>query len=165
MGAPPLAFTLLPATLAVCRLESGAPVPGWALTGPFVSITRTADELSVICPETAVPAGVDAAWFTPVTAPCLRRDWGVPGDAPLAGIVARMKPERGHRTLLRAFTRVLSACPEAWLVLVGRGEDEAALRALAAQLSPRIVFGGYLRGPGLVEPAKLGQSRNKYGVP
>jgi glycosyltransferase involved in cell wall biosynthesis len=62
-----------------------------------------------------------------------------------------MKPERGHRTLLRAFARALAVCPEAWLVLVGRGDDEAALRALAAQLSPRIVFGGYLRGPGLVE--------------
>jgi glycosyltransferase involved in cell wall biosynthesis len=99
----------------------------------------------------AIPAGVDAAWFTPGSAPRLRRDWGVPEDAPLAGIVARMKPERGHRTLLRAFAHALDACPEAWLVLVGRGEDEAALRALAAQLSPRIVFGGYLRGPGLVE--------------
>ena len=99
----------------------------------------------------AIPAGVDAAWFTPGSAPRLRREWGVPEDAPLAGIVARMKPERGHRTLLRAFARALSASPEAWLVLVGRGEDEGPLRALAGQLSPRIVFGGYLRGPGLVE--------------
>ena len=61
MGAPPLAFTLLPTTLAVCRLESGVPVPAWALSGPFVSITRTADELSVVCPEAAVPAGVVTA--------------------------------------------------------------------------------------------------------
>jgi len=98
-----------------------------------------------------IPAGVDSAYFTSGNAPRLRRDWGVPVDAPLAGIVARMKPERGHRMLLRAFRRALSACPEAWLVLVGRGEDEAALRALAGQLTPRIVFGGYLRGPGLVE--------------
>jgi len=99
----------------------------------------------------AIPAGVDAAWFIPGTAPRLRREWGVPEDAPLAGIVARMKPERGHRTLLGAFARALATCPDAWLVLVGRGEDEAALRALAGQLSSRIVFGGYLRGPGLVE--------------
>jgi glycosyltransferase involved in cell wall biosynthesis len=99
----------------------------------------------------AIPAGVDTAWFSPGTAPHLRREWGVPEEAPLAGIVARMKPERGHRTLLRAFARALSACPDAWLVLIGRGEDEAALRALAGQLSARIVFGGYLRGPGLVE--------------
>jgi L-malate glycosyltransferase len=99
----------------------------------------------------AIPAGVSSVWFTPGTAPQLRRDWGVPEDAPLAGIVARMKPERAHRTLLAAFARALPSCPDAWLVLVGRGEDEEALRALARKLSPRIVFGGYWRGPGLVE--------------
>jgi len=99
----------------------------------------------------AIPAGVDAAWFTPGTASHLRREWGVPEEAPVAGIVARMKPERGQRALLRAFQRALASCPDAWLVLVGRGEDEAALRVLAGQLSPRIVFGGYLRGPGLVD--------------
>jgi uncharacterized protein len=61
VSAPPLSFTLLPAPVAVCRLASGAVVPDWALTGPFVSITRTADELSVICPEPAVPEGVVSA--------------------------------------------------------------------------------------------------------
>ena len=82
MGAPPLAFTLLPATLAVCRLASGAPVPDWALTGPFVSITRTTDELSVICPEPAVPAGVvcAAGWR------CLKLEG--PFDFSVTGLVA-----------------------------------------------------------------------------
>jgi len=55
-----LVFSLLEAPLAVCRLESSAPVPEWAAGGPFVSVTRTADELSVICPEAAVPAGTVA---------------------------------------------------------------------------------------------------------
>ncbi|HWE24855.1 MAG TPA: glycosyltransferase family 4 protein [Myxococcales bacterium] len=100
----------------------------------------------------AVPAGVDAHWFTPGRAPRLRAQWGVPDEAPLAGIVARMKPERGHRTLLEGFAKALAQVGDAHLVLVGRGEDEAALRAIAARLAPeRIHFGGYLRGPGLVE--------------
>jgi hypothetical protein len=30
----------------------------WATRGPFFSVTSTADELSVVCPETDVPAGV-----------------------------------------------------------------------------------------------------------
>src|SRR6267143_1417227 len=99
-----------------------------------------------------VPAGVDAAWFSPGRAPELRARWGVPEEAPLAGIVARMKPERGHRVLLEAFVKALRQVPEAHLVLVGRGEDEPALRGLAGRLAPaRIHFGGYLRGPGLVE--------------
>jgi glycosyltransferase involved in cell wall biosynthesis len=82
----------------------------------------------------------------------LREKWGIPLDAPLAGIVARMKPERGHRHLLRAFAEALRQVPSAWLVLVGRGEDEPALRQLASQLAPgRIVFGGYARGPDLID--------------
>lgn len=99
-----------------------------------------------------VPAGVDARWFSPGAAPELRERWGIPADAPLAGIVARMKPERGQRTLLRAFAQAQREVPQAWLVLVGRGEDEAPLRALARELGlSHAVFGGYLRGPGLVE--------------
>jgi glycosyltransferase involved in cell wall biosynthesis len=99
-----------------------------------------------------VPGGVDAHWFTPGTAPELRAQWGVPADARLAGIVARMKPERGHRALLRAWAEVERRAPRAFLVLVGRGEDEQPLRALATELGlQRVVFGGYLRGPGLVQ--------------
>ena len=99
-----------------------------------------------------VAAGVDAAWFSPGRAPELRARWGVPEDAPLAGIVARMKPERGHRVLLEAFAKAIRQVPEAHQVLVGRGEDEPGLRELAGRLAPsRIHFGGYLRGPGLVE--------------
>lgn len=44
---------------AVCRLHPGAALPDWA-TGPFVSITRTPDELSVVCPEEAIPPDVRA---------------------------------------------------------------------------------------------------------
>jgi len=99
-----------------------------------------------------VTAGVDARWFSPGRAPELRARWGIPAGAPLAGIVARMKPERGHRSLLQAFAEVQRQVPGAWLVLVGRGEDERALRALAAELGlSRAVFGGYLRGPGLLD--------------
>ena len=94
--------------------------------------------------------GVDANQFTPGRAEALRAQWGVAEDAPLAGIVARMKPERGHEQLLRAFANVQA--PGARLVLIGRGEDEPRLRALAEEVAPgRVIFGGYLRGPGLVE--------------
>jgi glycosyltransferase involved in cell wall biosynthesis len=98
-----------------------------------------------------VPPSVDADRFTPGQR-SMRQRWGVPEDAPLAGIVSRMKPERGHRELMRGFAQALRQVPEARLVLVGRGEDEPALRALAAELAPgRVVFGGYARGPELVE--------------
>ncbi len=45
--------------LGVCRLEAGSDVPPWVdRSGGFVSITRTADELSIACAYDAVPAGV-----------------------------------------------------------------------------------------------------------
>jgi hypothetical protein len=43
---------------AVARLDSDAPLSGWVAGGPFVSITRTTDELSVVCREEAVPEDV-----------------------------------------------------------------------------------------------------------
>jgi glycosyltransferase involved in cell wall biosynthesis len=99
----------------------------------------------------AIAGGVDSARFSPGPALDFRERWGVPAAAPLAGIVARMKPERGHRALLHAFAR--AAPPDAWLVLVGRGEEEEPLRALARELGEpgrRIVFGGYARGDDLI---------------
>ena len=46
--------------LAASRLDPWQPPPQWALTSPFFSITRSADELSVICDERDVPPGQEA---------------------------------------------------------------------------------------------------------
>jgi hypothetical protein len=84
-----LTLTILPGCYAVCRLPADAPFPLWS-AGDFVSISRTADELSVVCAEDAVPAEVrcERGWR------CLRVagtiDFGVVGvlaslTAPLAG--------------------------------------------------------------------------------
>jgi hypothetical protein len=52
--------TVLPERLAVCRLPASARVPSWALElhESFSSITRTAAELSIVCPEESVPPEV-----------------------------------------------------------------------------------------------------------
>ncbi len=52
-------LSILAAPVAVCRLASDAPVPSWA-RGAFTSITRTADELSIVCDDDAVPEDVRA---------------------------------------------------------------------------------------------------------
>ena len=55
----PHTLHLLPDTLAVCRLAREESIPAWAIAGAgFFSLTRTDDELTVVCPEAAVPAGV-----------------------------------------------------------------------------------------------------------
>ncbi|HEX3582911.1 MAG TPA: ACT domain-containing protein [Thermoanaerobaculia bacterium] len=54
-----LTLTALPGRFAVCRLGASDAVPDWT-RGEVVSITRTEDELSIICDESAVPEAVRA---------------------------------------------------------------------------------------------------------
>jgi hypothetical protein len=58
MPAHKLTLTVLPGRFAICRLPAAAPIPDWATQSLLVSITRTADELSVMCEESSLPAGV-----------------------------------------------------------------------------------------------------------
>jgi hypothetical protein len=55
---------VLPDRYAICRLEPTAAAPGWCDSGQFVSISRTTDELSIVCLEANVPSGVtsEAGW-------------------------------------------------------------------------------------------------------
>jgi uncharacterized protein len=50
-----LKFRRLPGIYAIGRLAADAPVPTWATKGKFTSITRTADELSIVCPAENFP--------------------------------------------------------------------------------------------------------------
>ena len=47
-----------PGLFAVARLPPRAKIPAWALRDEFHSITRTATELSIVCRQDRVPAGV-----------------------------------------------------------------------------------------------------------
>ncbi len=53
-----LTLTILNETFAVCRLAPHEAVPAWAVRSTFSSITRTPDELSIVCRQSDVPAGV-----------------------------------------------------------------------------------------------------------
>ncbi len=56
-----LTLSVLSDRLAVCRLaplNPGESLPVWTTVGHLFSITQTADELSVVCDEDAVPEGV-----------------------------------------------------------------------------------------------------------
>ena len=57
-GMTTYSLEVLLGAFAVCRLDPGEPTPEWA-RGPFVSVTRTPEELSVVCPEDAVPVGIE----------------------------------------------------------------------------------------------------------
>jgi len=115
-----LRFALLPGEFAVCRLDPAAPVPPWAGAGPFSSITRTADELSVVCPESSVPGGIQAAggWR------CLKLEG--PFDFSTTGLVA------GFSTALaRAGISLMVVCTyDTDYLLVRRADLDRAIAAL-----------------------------------
>jgi hypothetical protein len=56
-----LKYRQLAATYAVVRLDSDAPVPAWAATGEFKSITRTSEELSIVCPVANLPPHITSS--------------------------------------------------------------------------------------------------------
>ena len=57
---PSLALSVLAQPHAIVRVDPGAAVPDWAWSGEICSVTRTADELSIVCGEAAVPPGTQA---------------------------------------------------------------------------------------------------------
>ncbi len=65
-----LRLHLLPDRLAVCRLDPGAPLPDAAhlpepaRDGSFFSVTRTEEEVSIVCSEDSVVSGsrVERGW-------------------------------------------------------------------------------------------------------
>ncbi len=55
-GRRQLKFRWLPGAYAIVRMDPEATVPDWATKGVFSSVTRTADELSIVCPADNLPA-------------------------------------------------------------------------------------------------------------
>ena len=54
----PLTIELLADRLSICRLAADAVVPEWAMRGGgFRSVTRTSDELSIICATSGLSRG------------------------------------------------------------------------------------------------------------
>ena len=77
-----LTLTLLPHKFAICRLSPDHEIPSWAQQGPFFSITRAPDELSIVCSDEFVPEGIKS-----------ERGWRAlkfegPLDMALTGVVA-----------------------------------------------------------------------------
>lgn len=116
-----LPLSLLPNTLAVCRLGAKEPIPPWA-AGNFLNITRTAQELSIVCPEDRVPQTVTA-----------ERGWRAikvegPLDFTLIGILAELA---GVFARARVSLFAISTYDTDYL-LVKQPMLEAAIQALRA---------------------------------
>ena len=58
MKTPKLTLSILPEKLGICHFNKNTPIPEWAENLNFCSITRTSDELSIVCPQEKIPGGV-----------------------------------------------------------------------------------------------------------
>jgi glycosyltransferase involved in cell wall biosynthesis len=100
-----------------------------AIVAKLVAEGRTA------APVELVYNGVDLKRYEYTEACCtLPEEYGFPEGTPLVGVVARLEPEKGHRTLLEAWPRVLARVPEARLLIIGEGSQRGPLEALAEQM-------------------------------
>lgn len=53
-----LVFKLLNGKYGVCRLTSTESIPHWFQSSEFFSITKTSEELSIVCHQSTIPDGV-----------------------------------------------------------------------------------------------------------
>lgn len=89
--------------------------------------------------------GIDLSQWAPAERDAaLLAELGIPGSAPVVGILAMLRPEKDHATFLRAARIVRRKLPEARFLVVGDGAERDRLGALVEELglSGRVVFTG-----------------------
>ncbi len=59
-----LTLSVLPEEFSLCKLDSFHEIPAWVFGGSFFSVTKTPEELSIVCPANQVPRGicVESGW-------------------------------------------------------------------------------------------------------
>jgi glycosyltransferase involved in cell wall biosynthesis len=126
--------TYLPSFCDRCDLVV-APSPGIAQVMHDLGVTR---EIKVI------PNGVDLSPFQNVLRGRTRADVGLPAGAVVLMYLGRLGPEKNITFLMRAFTGVAAACPDAVLALVGDGPeaDNLSDQAQQAGIADRVKFFG-----------------------
>jgi glycosyltransferase involved in cell wall biosynthesis len=124
------------------------------LTDHFISvsdvISRKAIAAGIARPEkfTTIYSGMELDWFLKAQPDPgrVRRELGIPLDAPVIGKVARLFPLKGHDQLLDAAPAVVRRHPQARFLLVGDGVLAEPLRWRTRQLGIRdnVVFAGLI---------------------
>jgi glycosyltransferase involved in cell wall biosynthesis len=93
-----------------------------------------------------VRSAVDAApYLEPVDRIAFRREFGVPEDAQVIGMVAQLIPRKGHRYLIDALGRLSASHPGVHIVFFGQGplRDDLAADVDRRGLGGRIHFAGF----------------------
>lgn len=79
-----LNLQLLPAIYGVCKLSPNDSIPKWATASTFYSITKTSEELSIVCLQENIPSSIQC-----------EKDWRIlkikgPLDFSLIGILSSL---------------------------------------------------------------------------
>jgi hypothetical protein len=83
---------ILAEEMAICRLEPQSPLPDWATWSEFVNVSRTRNELSIVCGAERVPSDVkaDRGWRAlQVAGPLAFSEIGI--LAALSGVLAEAR--------------------------------------------------------------------------
>ena len=86
-------------------------------------------------PTVVVPPGVDTDRFRPLDGAeraSVRRELGLPVDAPLVVSVSRLVPRKGMDTLIRSAARLGRTEPDLVVAIAGSGRDRRRLEGLVA---------------------------------
>jgi len=88
--------------------------------------------------------GVDLAQFRTSTDRGVLAEFGFAENDPVVGIVAVLRPEKDHVSLLRAARTVVDELPRARFLIIGDGPTRPQLEALCTelQLTPNVHFAG-----------------------
>jgi glycosyltransferase involved in cell wall biosynthesis len=75
----------------------------------------------------------------------IRRQWEIPPDAPVLGVLARLAPQKGLTYLISAMPAILAEHPDVYALVVGEGYLRPDLEAQARSLGVdgRVMFVGY----------------------
>lgn len=105
------------------------------------NVAQTVREVMPGCPVDVIPNAVDTTRFVPGDKQAARARLGLPAQARIVGAAGRLEPVKGQDVLVQAMTQV----PDALLVLIGKGSEQAALEAETARLglSDRVRFLGH----------------------
>jgi glycosyltransferase involved in cell wall biosynthesis len=80
--------------------------------------------------------GLKVSTDKPSLRAAIRSEFGIDPETPVAGIIARLTPQKSHKVLLEAFALVKAKLPESHLIIVGHDPDglRPSLEALVDQL-------------------------------
>lgn len=124
------------------------------LTDHFISvssiISQKAIEAGIDRPEKfcTIYSGMELDWFlkAQVDPQAIRREFGIPDDAPVVGKIARLFPLKGHDQLMDAAPEIVRRHPNVRFFLIGDGilYEHLRERARAAGILDNFVFAGLI---------------------